>query len=130
MITGCGSSGGSVTASQAGQRYRDRPSRPAHYSVKKKKPFSLIHDHEEQVVSYWRKNRHIILVNCLQAARQEQCGWITDRPSFTVDVIQFTIHLQYNTIQYNTIQYNTIQYNTIQYNTIQYNNFIVSSHFI
>ena len=47
------------------QRPRHRSSRPAH-SWKNNFPLSLIQ--EELVVSYWRKNGYLILVNCLREA--------------------------------------------------------------
>ena len=44
-------------------------------------PLPLIQ--EEQVVSYWQKNGHSILVNACGRLAQEQCGQVTDRPNMT-----------------------------------------------
>ena len=67
---GCGSSIGSVSALQADPRVR-------HILLWKNDFLPLIQ--EELVVSNWRKNGHLILVNCIREAAsgrlaQELCG--------------------------------------------------------
>ena len=57
-VCGCGSLVGSVSASQ---RTHDRSS----HLVENSFPLPLIQ--KEHVVRYWRKNGHLMLVNCLQA---------------------------------------------------------------
>ena len=57
---------GVVAQSVACLLRKHRPSRPAHSFMEKKLPLLLIQ--EEQVVSYWQKNGHFLLVNCLQEA--------------------------------------------------------------
>ena len=41
---------------------------------------------EEQVVSYWRKNGHLILINCLWELAREECGSVTDGLNMTLVV--------------------------------------------
>ena len=48
------------------QRFGDRSLRPAHSITENN--FSLPLIQEELVFSYWRKNGHLILVNCLLEA--------------------------------------------------------------
>ena len=61
-----------------------RPWYPAHPFVENLFPLPLIQ--EKQVVSYWQKNGHQILVNCLWEARPGTVCQVTDGPDMNSGV--------------------------------------------